>query len=750
MRYNMAQIGKILLSLLLLIHTNSAFPGEPPQNQTTDTTTSQNAEEELIQSETKDGQLEIIKRIKKINPDGSYTIGYEADDGSFKIESRDVLGNIKGTYGFVDEEGEIKRVSYSSSNASEVFTKHEPVAMPEFPSSVVRVQTINSKGEVTSSTKRPVTVSSTFATTTASTPTTTPLSVIQSIARRRASTTLKPIYHETSRSTTKPHSVTYSSAAPRVLLQRPSIVTSTKPPRKLELRPEGQIGRPEVLKTTEHPLFKPTEDIKPVNEEHSETRTNILRRQLPQTTTQSSFNIEEHVYGLQQSLGHNDVSDIYNNGASITSRPLFTTTRSITRIPIIPTSTTATPIIVAKPTPRYVANYQRNQLQEVESNTATYRQSPEDEVVTSTEPASTSTNIPVVQIPPNRQTSEPLVAVGHPFQQRAILVPISHLQNRIVPQDEYNQNEYNARRNFVPQQQSAVEIERVNVKRLNPVALRPLPVLVDSNGYIREMPPNVPTPYPLPVPVTPVTVSSPGRNIDEELESNEVESIHPPVSTRDFQVLLNHLIMRQKRLERINDLTNPKRHPEFYQRPVKYQRAVQATVRPIFVQRYDQPQPTGSTRQYVAVRPQEDAQRYQYYQQNEEEVTEEPKRIASNYVRQHPGYLPMRRASRLLNGGQYVHEEETPQSHRDEYLPPEVREMLLLRMLQLAMNPSLPLDEEEQESEQVATVPAPQFRRPPVRNVEILGEEEDTNDVRKRRPVSRTKRFKDEDMEYME
>ncbi|XP_017887847.1 uncharacterized protein LOC108629590 [Ceratina calcarata] len=63
-------------------------------------------------------QVAILKQIRKINEDGSYTYGYEAGDGSFKVESRDVLGNIKGTFGFVDADGEIKRVSYSSSNGT--------------------------------------------------------------------------------------------------------------------------------------------------------------------------------------------------------------------------------------------------------------------------------------------------------------------------------------------------------------------------------------------------------------------------------------------------------------------------------------------------------------------------------------------------------------------------------------------------------------------------------------------------------
>ncbi|KDR18148.1 hypothetical protein L798_08008 [Zootermopsis nevadensis] len=61
-------------------------------------------------------QVAILKQINRVNDDGSYTFGYEAADGSFKIETRDVQGNVKGMFGFVDESGELKRVSYSASN----------------------------------------------------------------------------------------------------------------------------------------------------------------------------------------------------------------------------------------------------------------------------------------------------------------------------------------------------------------------------------------------------------------------------------------------------------------------------------------------------------------------------------------------------------------------------------------------------------------------------------------------------------
>jgi len=36
-------------------------------------------------SETQHDQVAILKQIRKVNEDGSYTYGYEAGDGSFKV-----------------------------------------------------------------------------------------------------------------------------------------------------------------------------------------------------------------------------------------------------------------------------------------------------------------------------------------------------------------------------------------------------------------------------------------------------------------------------------------------------------------------------------------------------------------------------------------------------------------------------------------------------------------------------------------
>lgn len=63
-------------------------------------------------------EVEIVKQINRVNEDGSYTYGYEAADGSFKIETRDVSGTVKGMFGYIDETGELKRVSYTAKNGT--------------------------------------------------------------------------------------------------------------------------------------------------------------------------------------------------------------------------------------------------------------------------------------------------------------------------------------------------------------------------------------------------------------------------------------------------------------------------------------------------------------------------------------------------------------------------------------------------------------------------------------------------------
>lgn len=233
--------------------------------------------EELAEAESKD-KLEIVKQIKKVNDDGSYTIGYEADDGSFKIESRDVQGNIKGTYGYVDDDGEVKRVSYSTTNASEVVAKVEPTV-----SVVQRIPRVNKNYTSTSTTfsTPPTVVSSTSTSST----------VVQSIPRRRILPTTKVNLTDEVRIA-------------------PTVVTA----HQYSQRSTNQIARPEFATARSHL----NEGIKPVTEQ-SEIHGNLLRRQ--------TFDVQQHANNLRQAHGA-DAPDVYT--ASVTTgmpRPLFTTIR---------------------------------------------------------------------------------------------------------------------------------------------------------------------------------------------------------------------------------------------------------------------------------------------------------------------------------------------------------------------------------------------------------------------------------------
>lgn len=49
------------------------------------------------------------------NEDGSYSYGYEAADGSYKIESKYPTGEVYGKYGFVDDTGNVREIEYGAS-----------------------------------------------------------------------------------------------------------------------------------------------------------------------------------------------------------------------------------------------------------------------------------------------------------------------------------------------------------------------------------------------------------------------------------------------------------------------------------------------------------------------------------------------------------------------------------------------------------------------------------------------------------
>jgi len=56
----------------------------------------------------------ILKQINEQNDDGSYTYGYEAADGTFKLETRFADGRVQGKYGYIDANGDVKIIEYGA------------------------------------------------------------------------------------------------------------------------------------------------------------------------------------------------------------------------------------------------------------------------------------------------------------------------------------------------------------------------------------------------------------------------------------------------------------------------------------------------------------------------------------------------------------------------------------------------------------------------------------------------------------
>merc|ERR1712227_520596 len=81
---------------------------------------------------TTEAPVVIVKQVNEINEDGSYTVGYEASDGSFRLETKDAEGNVEGKYGVVDENGGIKIVEYSANNSTG-FQSDLEIPVPEAP-----------------------------------------------------------------------------------------------------------------------------------------------------------------------------------------------------------------------------------------------------------------------------------------------------------------------------------------------------------------------------------------------------------------------------------------------------------------------------------------------------------------------------------------------------------------------------------------------------------------------------------------
>merc|ERR1712066_90816 len=111
--------GLSLACVLLL--AGSVFSQETTESSSSEdvaVTTISSASTTNVATSTTEAPVVIVKQVNEINEDGTYTVGHEASDGSFKLETKDADGNVKGKYGVVDENDDIKIVEYSANNST--------------------------------------------------------------------------------------------------------------------------------------------------------------------------------------------------------------------------------------------------------------------------------------------------------------------------------------------------------------------------------------------------------------------------------------------------------------------------------------------------------------------------------------------------------------------------------------------------------------------------------------------------------
>lgn len=679
-----------------------------------------------------DHQVAILKQIRKVNEDGSYTYGYEAGDGSFKVESRDVLGNIKGTFGFVDADGEIKRVSYSSSNG----TGFKATTMSPLQEHVSVVQSIPRINR-TSTTKRPSIVYAT------STESSTRPSVVQSIPRTRKPTT----------STTTTTTSTTSTEAPKTIFGHYLKGTAKSRPRFVingQQRPivieedtedeDSQINRPSTddksgayrriifaKRPIEHSLPPISEDFVEKEDDAKITTGNNLRRQLHDETTKSSSAIVDD---------GDDHSDVYGGSLS-TTRPLFTTSspsRVLQRI-----STTS-----RTERPKFFVNRQENLGAGGRFDSPKYEaetKSPQEERTATTQQILLRTSTPRVPTETRqdyvRQAAEPVFVRPQseqylrelpprllvPSQQGNLeedggvyrAIPIGRILLRPPPnhQPVYSSttdaNVHYLTENPVPDPEDEARIA-INMNYMRPRPVRPLiypdpeqrgrpilrPIPAIAHPEDRDYSTTTPSDYPsyrtgaLPLPPEPPN------------------PIAPPLSRRDFQMLLRRLLVSQYGVQALQ-------YPKSFLEDALYDQQPY----PSYPAGYQAPLP----RSELAY-----DQQAQYGDRVPLRRPLYPRALSPLYHPQYDDYHD-RYPKRVYRQKFYT---QDVADENDEVLPAPIREALLLRMVNLAINTErstmVPT------TMMTTTTPASRYRKTgPIRSVQIItDDEEEEKDMRKK------------------
>ncbi|XP_043270170.1 uncharacterized protein [Venturia canescens] len=644
-------------------------------------------------SESQHDQVAILKQIRKVNEDGSYSFGYEAGDGSFK-EQVSVVQSIPPR---VNRSSTTRKSSLAYASSTESSSTRSSVVQP-----IPRLRK----------------TTTTASTTTTSTTTDNP----------------RPIFGHYVKSTSK--------TRPRFVLngQHRTPVTEEEVSEDSQItRPSGEdrpSGYRRILfakRPVDHSLRPITEEFEEKEEETKITTGNTLRRQLPEETTKPETTSE---------AANDDHSDVYGGSLS-TTRPLFTTNappRLIHRL--------------ANPRPKslYVnqnnlgpARFDNNKFEgprvyEEESKTTQDERDPPQQIVIRSPQRMTTENREYVR---QQQTTEP-VYVRQPPEQFLRELSSAGLLIRANNGDE--ENEYRTRVPIgrilyrpPPSQQPLYstttdanvhyltetpitepeETPRVPVMQnyMRPrIFQRPLAAYMDQDGHRSPRPLLRPVPQAMderdysPAPIA--APEYPYRSGQIALPPEPPNPIAPPLSRRDFQLLLRRLLVSQYGTQA---LTYPRTYLEdalLDQQPYpSYQPAYQAPL----------------ARQSLPYDPNQLAIQY-----GERVPLRRPgyARVLNPIYQNQPydDYQEGRFPKRVYRQKFYPQELS---DEADEVLPAPIREALLLRMIQLAINADRPA----MATMVTSTTPASIYRKNgPVRSVQIItdDEEDDKDSIMKK------------------
>lgn len=686
-------------------------------------------------------KVEIIKQIQKLNNDGSYTVGYEAEDGTFKIESRDVLGNVKGTFGYVDENGEIKRVSYTANNGTGL--KSLPISAEE----TVHIPRYN-RSSVTPTTRRPVYSSSSTAAPTRAT-------VIQSIPKRlrvlSASPTERAGFRDHSSSTqrtAKQDATTTVVYATSVPTPKPYVNIRPTPLPGTNIRPSEQIARPEKLEINHVSKVQllPNRDIsttKPVVEEIDEKedikksiRGNSLRRQLMPDFNEK-YDAQTAINNYNQASS--DEEDHFYNPSRSTARPFFPTTN---RIPAL--------VLAARQRAAQAQNVLNSNNQNTDDKLYVRPLQPKRTDSTDNDPTTEPTSEQVayltqspipVQIPANRNLNQ-----GQDEERRSVRRPLQSETNRYRNTQYIRAQQFNGQpqdsprlvRLPIPQNSQQVdehdqylrEATQPTAKNEQVAEQEPVPARIPP-GFYRNTPKYYvypeqqaasyyPPPAPTPVPQYPLPFR--GAPINPAY----FDYAERPLTTRDFERLLHILILRHQQLQRLGGVPPYSGYPASfpYQGYSPYSRPPYNPPYNAYDARIPYRPPlspyTDPENMYDAQTPIPAAEAPMPY---------ELQRLIPRKKQYNPRYFGAQAGA--YNMEEYGASTVTNPNHVN-YLPSHVREELLYRMLMLALQtePQPVIAAASMQSAQISdtdsstTTKSPIIYKKPVRSVQILGEEQ--------------------------